>query len=633
MFYNKEILREKWRDMFRNNRNDIEFQQKLFAKMTGWASTPSDFEIAEQMRDEMVETARRMVTDAKSVCPIGFWEPSWEQAQVLNAWSPEFEADVAPNGYRSVCNFSANRIGKTCASIINVLLWIITGNPDWVMFEERLDPHGRGKFRVLRRPLWEYWIRTGRMEYSDKEPPMGPCEVWHGVENDFHWKDKVGKEYLKWMPKACLGRRTDGGTAIYVAERKIVTCWGHTITGKTYNADVQDWSGKAVRMITMDEGFEKDKFDEATLRVEANGYFSWAYTPAEARNIGRRAALAHACYKGKHRLVGQAKFFIDFKMKDAPEHIIPAEKKADDLQRLKSEGAMGRVRSQGGFFESSPTVFNNFERERCLLPIDGSDALLAIKGNLPEKWERELGRQRAERLAGALALANIIRGMDEGLAAPSACVWTAVLRGGEYLTFREWEQSGLSIGERCEAIIDRSGNDRLLIRWDEDDARRVYRETPKAMTIRKTFADSKMFKRNPEHLQDDMTDSYRKQGLALTRASNIGPGQRCDQTNDLFRADPSRKHLLNADAPGCRQYVTRDCPHLIERLENYLWQQIAQGARAGEYTDQPEAKDDHTIDAFCYCGVSKIRWAEAGVTVTAKPHLRTDRQTGYIQRV
>lgn len=639
MHYSIANVRESWREWFRRKPYDIEYQRGLLDKVIAIAQEDRDnsgFDLAEEIRDEMMENIRKALKLQEAACPIGFFRPSWEQAQVLNAWHPDFEPDLAPQGYRSVCMFCGNRIGKTAISVVNTLLWFLPNDTEWLLFEEMEDQSSkkRGKYRVHLRPQWDLWRRTGKLHHVSDLPPMTACECWHGVENDIAWHDKVGKEYIKWMPLEAIGRRSDGGSAIFKQERKLETKYGHSITGKTFNADVQDWAGKAVRILNLDEGLSKNVLTEALLRIEAGGYLMWPYTPAEPRNVGDRSRVAHDAYSGKIDLVGKPRFFMDFSMEDAPDYIIPPDKKRDDIARLSREGEMGRVRMKGGFFQSSPTVFSNFERERNVLPVDAIEVLLAIRGETPERWRKEFGQVNADRMADRFHGANIVRGMDEGMANPTACTWDALLPGGEYVTFREWEQAGLSVSERCAAIIDRSGNRRQLLKQAEEESRSIYREEwqPGGMKIRRTFADSKMFRRNQEMPQDDWTESYRKAGLKLERATSIGPAARCDYFNDMLRAESTRQHLVRPSEPGCRAYITRDCPKLIERMENYLWQQIAQGQRAGEFTDKPENKDDHTVDAACYVKCSKLRWLDPESQTQPQAVGHRSSVTGYVSR-
>jgi hypothetical protein len=663
--YTREMIVEGWRDWFRTRKDDAEYQRKILDEFTRLGESgkwrPGDQDTAAEMLDVSMETLRRHVRMAESECPIGFFKPSWEQAQILNAWHPDFEPEIAPGGYQSICIFSANRIGKSAAVFISNLAWMLPNDPDWVMFEEHEDPPlyvrdgdpesgirrpSRGKYTVLRRPSWETWRRTGRLTLPHHtEPPMATCEAWHGCPNDNDYNERIcgrwgGRDgYLAWMPKSAIGRRSDGGESILRQDRKIILKTGHQITGKTYNSEEAAWQGKAVRIMALDEGLDAGKLIEARTRVEAGGYLLWAYTPTEARNIGGKSKVASDAYRGKLPLVGRSKFFTNFTMDDAPEHVLPAEKKRTDMEAFSMLGAAGKTRMCGGFFDSSPTVFSNFERERNVLPIDGSDVLLAMRGEVPERWRAEFGNVRADRLQFAFYEANILRGYDDGLANPSACTWQALLRTGEHVTFREWELSGLAVGERCEEVIARSGNERELLNPGVVSERRRYKERqPRGqdgrptggMAIRRTFADSKMFVRDEMSPADSFTENFVKAGLKIERAGNIKPGPRCDYLNDMLRADPTRQHLLDASKPGTRMYVTRDCMKVIERAENYLWAQLASGQRAGEFTDKPETKDDHIVDAWCYPAISKLRWRDP--TPQPQEAVRVDAATGYVSR-
>lgn len=628
-------IRLHWRDWFRKRKDDYEYMYSVLQDLWKVWETKEDAAIAEEMVEWIQEAQTRLIAIAESECPIAFFKPSWEQAQFLNAWHPDFEPHIAPDGYRSLCNYTTNRGGKTTGMVIFLLLWLIPNDPAWLMFQEHEDVEGkkhgcdRGPYRVLPRPEWERWRRTGKMYYDATQAPKGPCEIWCGIEDDSSWNDKVGKEILKWLPRSEIKRRDDGGLGVFKQERRIELRNGTTISGKTYNSDIQSWAGKAVWAIAMDEGFPRDKYDEATLRVQDGGYWLHAYTAAEARNTGQRAKVAHDCYKGHLKLIGKAKFFTGFRMDMIPEWIMPAGKKADDLERLAKQGEMGRVRMGIiPFFESSPLVFNNFDRSRNLLEIDGSDVLLAIKGENVERWKTDLGHTQAQRLQGLLYRANIVRGGDEGMASPSACQWCAILQTGEYVYFKGWEQAGLSVSQRCEAIVDLSGNKRELVKWDADEHRRTYKEKHVGMKIRRTFFDSKIFKRNQEDPMDSWATTYWRAGLKIERASTIGPAARCDTLNDMLRADPTRQHLIRASDSGPRAYITRDNVKLIERMENFLFEQFTTGSRAGEFTGQTERKDDHTTDCAGYIAASKLRWANTEEQIIPPPR-PVNKLTGY----
>lgn len=558
-----------------------------------------DEKILEEFHAAIEKNENKIIADGKSQCPIAFFKPSWEQAQILNNWSPEFEPHLASEGYRSACVFCANRIGKTTAMVIDTLLWLLPNDPNWVMFEEMEDtsPEKRGKYRVFRRPDWDYWKRTGKMIYNSSEPPKSSCEVWQGVPNDDHWDTKIAKEYRRWMPPTSI-------KTWMVADKWFETKWGSVVKAKSYNADVLTWAGKAVWRLNLDEGINPELYTEALIRIQAGGYFHWAYTPAEAKNIGNRTKLAFDVSKLKEHVKppGDTKIFINFTMANAPEWILPDQKKKDDIRRYVAMGGEGKVRMDGGFFDSSPVVFNNFKREQHILPWSGSEFLKRY----PD--------------------ACLIRGFDEGTSHPTACYWVAILKTGEYVIYREFSQANLSISQRCEQIISLSRNVRSLTHFHANEEMKRYKEDMIGEKIRRTFADSKIFRRNPENPQDDWTDTYRKNGLILERATNIGPAARCDYANDLFLPDHSRKHICNGtewshlySQNGYRAYVTNDCPIIVERFENYLQEQIKSGPNTGKFTGQPGKEGDDEIDACCYALNAKLRWVDMNTVMSRAP--------------
>lgn len=589
-----------------------------------------DAPICEEIRLIINNLQDKLVRQAQMSDPIAYFRPSWTQAQKLNAWSPEFE-DAAPEGYNTTLDVSAVRVGKTCADIIDMLLWLIPNDPEWLMFQPYTDFRGR-EVKIFRRPNHDYWDRTGKMAYDPSEPPKSQCENWHGCPDEMHWKEKLDREYRKWMPLRHVGKR--GNDPLWnVSERWIETKWGSRINGKLYMSDMQAWSGKELFQITFDEGPPKDKLEEAKIRAR---YIRWSFTPREAANTGDRTRVAHEVYSGKLDLIPPIRVF-QFGWDDVPEHIMTKKKK--DIREAalkKGDAKSNRVTREGGFFFSSPVVFDKFDRQKHVLPVTGEVIRRAIQGKCTVQELQELP------FLAKCRDANILRGVDEGTAHPSSCTWRAHLKTGESIIFREWCEEAHSITDRCKAIIEASGNELVSVkdvriradnadlieaqmRYAGDLARDRQRERDtgaklprwrekfKGMRIRKTVADSKIFRRDPNYPLDDWTQNYSRAGLRMTRANNAPPAQRCDYVNGLFAPDYTRSHLIPAmDDPekphGFQVYVTKDCEQLIERLENYLHGQFSTGPRAGEFTGKPELRDDDLIDSTCYVLCERIRW-------------------------
>lgn len=625
------MYRRSWRENFKKKTlthliAEEERWSELITKYPQfWAE---DAKILQELLDRIDELERKLIESTKGDCPIAFLIPTWEQAQMMNAWSPEFEPDIAPNGYQSVANFGGKRSNKTFATIMNNILWMVPNVPDWPIFQEHKDWMGRGTYRIFRRPNWDIWRKQARMVFSDDEPPMAGKNLWHGCPDDDHWKNKLDRAYRRTMPLKYI-KRVGKEYKWNISERYFETIWDTRMSAKLYGSDLQSWSGEEVEILTLDEGVPEDKMNEGVMRARQ---IQWAYTPQEAANIAERAAIAREVYYGERNLVGQIKI-IKSKTLDTPDYIMdPAMKKIrkDNAEKM---GELGRISLEGGFFDSSPTVFSAFNRERHVLPITGADVLDAIEG------KPVFGKPWME----ALRDANIIRSFDEGLAHPTGALWGAILQTGEYIIFKEYLESDKSIPERCEKIIAMSGNEREPVLRSLDKATeeeleiaaqyapelykdkqrematgnqvRRYREKMKGMFIRKTFADSKIFRRDPQHPLDSWVENYSREGLKLEKATNALPEARCDYVNGMFRTDMTRQHLCpdmrTPENPyGYKLYVTMDCPQLIKKLERYLWSQFTSGPKKGNPTGKPDTQDDELPDCIGYLCGSRLKWVD-----------------------
>lgn len=645
----EQLLREwHWR-LKRMPLRDLPGREALYAEMFGVFTEPRSAEEYEALLEcgaEVEDSFDFWKKTTKKEDEIAFFRPSLEQAMVLNAWAPwaridafkDIDMERVPDfmgyegGYRSVGNYSCNRgAGKTCSMVLDMCLWFMENDPSWKMWEwhEDIGSDGRKlsdmKYRVLPRPDWEAWFKRKRVRYNGVEaPPKGTCDFWIGYGRDSDWHGKLWLEFRKWMPKSAFGLREDGQLAQFKLEKRFVTKNGHNVIGKSMAAESDAWAGKAAWMVTFDEGMELEYFREGTTRIEGGGYFHQAYTPVDPANSGKKAQVAKNIFQRKpgYELVGDSYFFYRFRIADSS--FLDPTQIHDNLRRWKGMGAEGQARMAGGFFDSSPVVFSNYRRELNVLPWTGAEIVAAING----KGDPELVK--------VFYKANIIRGADEGMANPTACVWGALLRTGETVYFRNWEKTGISITQRVESIIDLSGNVREEVKpirkltENEQDAieyakayqidqRREkltgvkqprYREKEVREKIRMTFMDYKAFKKDPNHPLDNWMENYRRAGLRVEPSAHIGPATRCDYLNELLMPDPTRRHL-NPDQGqvGTRAYVSIDCDKLIDRFENYLHEQ----RKDGTFTDNPDTEDDHTVDGACYIVCARLRWVDPEV--------------------
>jgi hypothetical protein len=596
------------------------------------ANFAEDLKILEEFDDRIGLLEERLIKQAERDNPLAFFIPTYEQAEFLNAWSPEFDPERAPEGYNSVCNMGGKRSLKSTSTVVNAALWVVPNDPEWSIFHEHKDPHGRGKYRVFRRPMYDHWQRTGRMVYERDEPPVQDRIIWHGCPDEQHWKRKIEKQYRRWFPMRYIKKHADGKSYVWnLSERYFDTAWNVQFVGMLYKSDIHAWGGDELFMTIFDEGPPREVVDEVVARSRN---IAWAYTPNEPANVKDRVQVARAVYDGTMQLIGQT-YVMKSDMRKVPDRIIPTKELAKRVASLSTRGEAGEAAMAGGFFDSSPRVFDLFDRNRHVLPIAGEQVRRWIKAEyLP-------GELKAFPWARKFEGANIIRGFDEGFVHNTGASWVALLKSGERVIFREFEKSATSIKERVEKIVSMSGNSLrevntgFAMRSDEEmqaahsfgreieaDRQREeatgqqvrrFREVEKGELIRKTFGDSKLFKRDPEHLMDTWGMKYIRAGLRIVRATTRLPQERCSYTNGMFRANASRTHLNPAQFTeehpyGYDLYVTNDCHRTIERLERYLWETVGAGSRKGSFTGKPEKDDDDLVDAFCYATNDELRW-------------------------
>lgn len=595
-----------------------------------------DLKILEEFDDRVDILRERLIKAGERENPLAFFIPTYEQAEFLNAWSPEFDPVKAPEGYNSICNMGGKRSLKTTSAVVNALLWVVPNDPEWSVFQEHEDPFGRGKYRVFRRPIYDHWQRTGRMACERDEPPVQDAIIWHGCPDEQHWKRKIEKQYRRWVPMRYIKRHQDGKTYVWnLSERYFDTKWNVQFVGMLYKSDIHAWGGDELFMVVFDEGPPREVVDEVVARSRN---ITWAYTPNEPANVKDRVQVARAVHDGSLQLIGQT-YVMKSDMRKVPDRIIPTKELKKREATLKTRGEAGEAAMAGGFYDNSPRVIDLFCRDRHALPITGEMASRAIRGKwTPEELKRTPWITKFEG-------ANILRGFDEGFAHATACVWNALLKTGEQVFFRLFSRSATTIKERVERIVEMSGNTlkeitpefsireqaqiqiaQIYSRELAADAKREqatgdkvrrFHEVHDAELIRKTFGDSKMFKRDPNYLMDDWGSNYSRAGLKLERASSRGPKERCSFLNGMFRANPSRQHLNPAQATdehpnGYDLYIVSDCidgkASLAERFERYLWETIVGGARKGEFTGEPEKDGDDEIDAAAYSVNHRLRW-------------------------
>lgn len=544
--------------------------------------------------------------------PQAYFKPSYEQSLLLNCW---FYGVNFP-----VC-FAANRIGKTTAFVFNGILWLFPNNPQWLCFKPYQDEYGR-KVELLPRPplqnllkiqdfYQEYPELVGNPHHSTTEScnvakttkvkqlipdlltpawPLPPLQkggqIWLGApDNEFHNRI-LRRRWRELLPKQSILKDSDSDHmfAITTASNLNPKTTAHEIISKSYESEDTKWSGDAVQGIMLTEGFDQDILDEVKNRVTNEAFASWDYTPAEARNVGRKTHLAYKVYKGKEELPLRSYVFTKFSVRTAPEHIIPKQKKAD-LIRMWEGKAQGKARLEGDFFSSSGLVLESLNREfHCL------------------DWTFQ---ELQERIPGG----QFYRGLDPGFDHPTACAWGYLAPNNVWFIYRFYSKRGTTIQERCDDIISRSNNRRE--RFTTASGQVFWREVhpyPHSEVYVGTATDYHTFKTD-ETTGQNYANQYINNGLSIMENTHMKPEERAVKANsmldpklNLYLAHPERNV-----APGSRVYFLTREPGVAAALDTFdqlFWDRYKAGEHKGEPKDKVPIHGDDELDALCnlICG-------------------------------
>lgn len=563
----------------------------------------------------VTQEADQIAKKAREQNPFAFVRLSWEQALKCNAWIWGITLKV---------DFDANRIGKTATSIFDALLYMLPNDPTWLMFKDYTDEQGR-LVHLYPRPEMSEMLRISNylkehpelkgdplnqpydLSNADKFATLQkklhnafePCfpyptfsepehSIWHGAPDaDYH--DKIiMKEWRKWLPKSVIVRDSayDKTFNLTVKHEGGKTDW--EIICKSYEAKDTKWSGAAVTGILLTEGLKEATLNEIKQRFKNDSFGYWDYTPYEARNVGIKTALAHKVFKGKVQLPLNPFVFSGFGIDKTPTFILPKEKR-DDMIRMWTNTPEGEARIHGKFYTSSPVVLTNLDKQFHTLP-----------------WTRQ-------ELFNRYPSANLYRGLDPGYDHPTACAWGLLTPQNIWIIYRVYAKSGTSIPQRCQDIVEASGNERRKRAWGsgpEDYWYEEFHPNHKSEEIVATFTDHHTFK-DDEVTKQSYALNYTKEGLVISRGVTTGPRERAQIFDRALQPDLLRAHPLKLRPPGCRIYFLineEGVATALEKLENIFWDRYRTGDKIGEPKDQIQEHEDDEFDAISYLVCSPNRW-------------------------
>lgn len=533
---------------------------------------------------------------------LAWVQPSYEQTLKLNCWIW---------GIDYIVDFDANRIGKTASGVINCLLWELPNDPQWVMFQPFTD-HKNRKFKVLRRPpisavreIKKFLAANKlapdpRLPYDDPHnidaynaialwinqqvqrksfPPVARTRmIWAGgPDKDWITKEVLMPEFLKWTPKHVLDTVSQYDCRMVL---KFIGPAGKphttTILFKSYDSDDTKWSGGAVDAILLSEGIPRDVFNEVRQRFKYPAYGSWDYTPYEPRNTMGKSALAHSVFKDPSKLPLSPYVFSGFGIVDAPTYILADDKRADLIKNWEGD-PQGDARIRGLFYSSSPVVLKNYDPKIHALKMS-FDALKALWAPKP---------------------LILFRGVDPGWGHVTGCSWMALCPDNSKVIYKFYSRSQRSIEERCEDIIEMSGNKRLVHPkhpnlWRE--------EATRENAVKMTFIDHHTFKTD-EVTKRPFAYNYINNGLLVRPSVTIGPKERATLFNGMLLPQAHLPHPESRRPPGSKVYFLineEGVADAVNKMTNLFWLTFEKGEKRGLTKDTVQDYNDDELDAACY---------------------------------
>jgi hypothetical protein len=518
-----------------------------------------------------VQAQLRALEQEQRSNPLRFYAPnSREQLDFLN------DTDGT-----SCALVDLNRSGKTTAAWIKMLVGqhpMIKADPSWEIFAD----HGV-KYHEFRGA-----ISVGVATYNTAKL-MDPM-----------WTEQI----KKWTPDAELGkyRRFNKKRGHRYAPN-----WGHdksiqlaeskTMLGfYTYEMDQGNYEGGALKKWLWDEQGRQAMWngaDRGTRTTDGVHYFSLTPHKVEGRPDTGGAGWMYPFLTGKKTYGHNVKAFSGTQIWDIPDWIYPDKQKRMEVekwegepQRIQTETgvsqrkilAEGRARLYGEWHTTSDVVLDEWQPEHSWIDP------------LWEKPPKDL---------------TLYRAMDHGINNPTVCLWFAVDRDANIFLYRAYYNTGVTIGENVQRIIEASGNERVPLGVYRDGKSGMsfdqYEERYVGEHYASTVMDSRSFA-----LPDKMCGKphgwiYKQAGLTgIKKAAGKFSSHWIPLFQEMLYVDPKRVHPVTGKMGSPRLFVFNvpENTKFKYEIEHYFWKPHKEGEENPK--SEPHKKNDHGINAAAY---------------------------------
>lgn len=532
---------------------------------------------------EVMEANSTLQARAREIQPLAFFKPSYEQALILNAWM---------YGISFVAVYTANRIGKTTAAIINILLWIVPNNPKWLIFHPYTDEFQR-KVQVFPRPnitnvrkIHQYIKRNSNTLKPDpslptyhptnrstlqslqtpstqklrpsKQFPQGRSDfklnllkpawpdhpwpgggtIWFGAPDHDHHEKILFPLWKQYIPEGILNRYSPSQKEITLQITSTPDLNNPNHSG--INPKITCWELVGKSYESKDTKWSSGAVDIITL---TEGVTEDTMKEINMRfkdpGIGSHDFTPYEpANSGAASHLAQQIYKGIFKLSPVTHVFTKFSMRMAPAHIMSPDLKAARIESLSGDPESKARIDGEFYTSSSLVLSNLSRSL-----HLLPYTKEQFDQLYATSSLSTQGRPLILRGIDPGLDHPTAVAWAYLLPTNQLVVYRILSQRGLDIPTRCKKIIELSGNVQSKIYWGtrSPTSQEFYElEThphPNSEVAFATIIDYHVFK------EDEVTGqpyalNYILKGLPIIESIHTGPEDRAMQFDADLKPSP-----------------------------------------------------------------------------------------------
>lgn len=526
-----------------------------------------------ELKQSLLELERR-----KAECEVQFFKPHGEAKfgydcgfQLVSAldWLNDEAHSIA-------INFSPNQVGKTCLAVVKKVLSIIKCDPNWMLFKK----HGV-KFREWQGPKTLVCLGYNRGQLTDV--------LW--------------PELQKWIPAKELGEYAPfrlGGTRQPAWERhpRIPLKCGSRIIMLSYEQDASVCTGIKATEVLADEQPPKSFFNELDERGRTLGGVRWTFSATPHKVEGRVSTTGinswlQDIWTGKNTM-GHDIIRTRISVDEVPERFYStAQKKAAYEKWVLTPKKSG---NQEDYYEGQARYYGIAQRISGLFYPEIEPDIHFVDWTYDDIKGKGWTHYRA---------------MDYGYASPTACGFFAVSPVGDIFMYDEYYVSGKDALEHAPAIIEKSGNKRILVKKMVDNETGMSFDVWKEETIRqhyiRTWLDWHCFQQKGG-TGKPISFYFQIGGLNVCESVKLEQEARAQNLRALLRIDKERKHMVTGKKGAPRWYISRKCQKWIWEWERCVFETRQSGGERHNPKETKQNKDDHLMDVSEYLASENPRY-------------------------